>query len=673
VDAEITDAVAAEAVLRASGDSGITAAQLVITNALDTRLYAAEAKSSYSDPTTQTLLDAEKARITQEIADRTSGDSGITAAQLVITNAISDDVDANEVITDDLRTDYNSEKLDTASARSTLQTNIDTENARIDTIVANQNLASLKSLEDDYTQKFNTLIDSGSALDTISELKIAWEGQDTNLQNTLNSAIGLKANKASPTFSGTVAGISKSMVGLGSVDNIADTAKPISTLTQSALDLKAPLANPIFSGTVAGVSKSMVGLGSVNNVASYSTSQADTLLGTKRNNADSYTKTEVDAKDTTITGNLNAEVQDRQSADNLKANKSTTYTKTEVDAKDTSQDAAISLNSAKLTFPNDSNTLLHTTHANLHDAHIAALALKQATLNTASLYLDTSNNRVGINKSTPARSLDILNADGTPQLRLSYNNGNYMELGVENNEGDGIIKCAGANLIIDRDLKCNQDIAVANGVMTIGTATQERSLHILNADGNPQLRLSYNGGNYMELGVESNSGDGIIKCAGAKLMSDRAFQCNSDLTVLGNAELSGDINIVGDLKINGVVQSVKFYIREADESNNTNTAVQLSDNIQKFIIATSTETTQQHWFILPRNPPHGCQVELFIGKASSANKIYVKTYDEDGDDQDFFYPGGGDNPQVFGFHGGQDEHARSFIWDGVDNYWITKL
>jgi hypothetical protein len=39
-------------------------------------------------------------------------------------------------------------------------------------------------------------------------------------------------------------------VGLGSVNNTADSAKPVSTAQQTALDLKAPLASPTFSGTV---------------------------------------------------------------------------------------------------------------------------------------------------------------------------------------------------------------------------------------------------------------------------------------------------------------------------------------------------------------------------------------------------------------------------------------
>lgn len=60
----------------------------------------------------------------------------------------------------------------------------------------------------------------------------------------------------------------KSDVGLGSVDNTADTAKPVSTAQQTALNLKANLAGPTFTGTVGGITAGMVGLGSVENKSS---------------------------------------------------------------------------------------------------------------------------------------------------------------------------------------------------------------------------------------------------------------------------------------------------------------------------------------------------------------------------------------------------------------------
>jgi hypothetical protein len=57
---------------------------------------------------------------------------------------------------------------------------------------------------------------------------------------------GVVAPLANPTFTGTVGGITKSMVGLGNVDNTSDANKPISSATQTALDLKQnTLTNPV--------------------------------------------------------------------------------------------------------------------------------------------------------------------------------------------------------------------------------------------------------------------------------------------------------------------------------------------------------------------------------------------------------------------------------------------
>ena len=81
------------------------------------------------------------------------------------------------------------------------------------------------------------------------------------------TALNLKANLASPAFTGTVSGIDKTMVGLANVDNTSDAAKPVSTAQQTALNLKAPIASPTFTGTVGGVTKAMVGLGSADNTA----------------------------------------------------------------------------------------------------------------------------------------------------------------------------------------------------------------------------------------------------------------------------------------------------------------------------------------------------------------------------------------------------------------------
>ncbi len=76
------------------------------------------------------------------------------------------------------------------------------------------------------------------ALDTLVEIA-AQLATDESAASALTTAVSLKAPIASPTFTGTVGGITKTMVGLSNVDNTTDLLKPISTATQTALNLKA--------------------------------------------------------------------------------------------------------------------------------------------------------------------------------------------------------------------------------------------------------------------------------------------------------------------------------------------------------------------------------------------------------------------------------------------------
>jgi len=67
---------------------------------------------------------------------------------------------------------------------------------------------------------------------------VAGPAIDAAVDDALASSLSSYAPKASPAFTGTVTGITKSMVGLANVDNTADLDKPISTATQTALNGK---------------------------------------------------------------------------------------------------------------------------------------------------------------------------------------------------------------------------------------------------------------------------------------------------------------------------------------------------------------------------------------------------------------------------------------------------
>ncbi|MBU0941125.1 MAG: hypothetical protein KKD36_06820 [Bacteroidetes bacterium] len=89
---------------------------------------------------------------------------------------------------------------------------------------------------------------------TVDKTKLAAiTGSNTGDQDlssfATNSNLDLKANVASPTFTGTVSGITATMVGLSNVDNTSDANKPVSTAAQTALDTKANLDSPTLTGT----------------------------------------------------------------------------------------------------------------------------------------------------------------------------------------------------------------------------------------------------------------------------------------------------------------------------------------------------------------------------------------------------------------------------------------
>lgn len=132
---------------------------------------------------------------------------------------------------------------------------------------------------------------------TYAQLKtaLALVKADVGLGNVDNTSDATK-NAATATLTNKTItsplGIVKADVGLGSVDNTADTAKPVSTAQQTALNLKANIASPTFTGTVTiptgasitaptGLVKGDVGLGNVDN-----TSDANKPVSTAQATAD---------------------------------------------------------------------------------------------------------------------------------------------------------------------------------------------------------------------------------------------------------------------------------------------------------------------------------------------------------------------------------------------------
>ncbi len=94
---------------------------------------------------------------------------------------------------------------------------------------------------------------SPAALDTLNELAAAL-GNDPNFATTITNALATKEPKNANIQSHISSSlnphaVTKSQVGLGSVDNTSDVNKPVSSAQQTALNLKANLASPALTGT----------------------------------------------------------------------------------------------------------------------------------------------------------------------------------------------------------------------------------------------------------------------------------------------------------------------------------------------------------------------------------------------------------------------------------------
>ena len=126
------------------------------------------------------------------------------------------------------------------------------------------------------------------------------------------TAINLKANIESPTFTGTVKGITKAMVGLANADNTSDLDKPISTATQAALDLKANAADVTTSLALKA-----------------NTADVNTALALKANEADVTTSLALKANAADVTTALDLKV-DKVTGKALSTNDYTTAEKTKL-------------------------------------------------------------------------------------------------------------------------------------------------------------------------------------------------------------------------------------------------------------------------------------------------------------------------------------------------------
>ena len=212
---DATSRVAAESTLRVLGD-------------------AASVLNAAADATSKANA-AQAAAETNAAADATSKANAAQAAAEAIAKDYTDEIATDLVnnIGDSLGDYIPLNKFGTPSGVATLDLNGILNLTQVPASIATKEYADTSS-----ASAVSAVIGSApAALNTLNELAQALSN-DSNYATTVNNALSLKAPIANPTFTGTVSGITKSMVGLANVDNTTDLNKPVSSLTQTALDTK---------------------------------------------------------------------------------------------------------------------------------------------------------------------------------------------------------------------------------------------------------------------------------------------------------------------------------------------------------------------------------------------------------------------------------------------------
>jgi len=198
----------------------------------------------------QTLLNNSQADISLNnlVLDLSNNHNSTKAFQIDLSNNYNSYKTLNNTLTNDLSlsiVDLHYKNISIDSSLNSLYTSI---NTNINDILDISNSRATINYVD---ESISALLDSApSTLNTLNELAEAL-GNDNNFSTTLSNSIGLRALDSAvvhltgnenisgnKTFSGTISGITKSMVGLGNVNNTSDMDLPVSTATQTALNAK---------------------------------------------------------------------------------------------------------------------------------------------------------------------------------------------------------------------------------------------------------------------------------------------------------------------------------------------------------------------------------------------------------------------------------------------------
>ena len=204
---------------------------------------AASALSTHASDTTLVhgIADTSLLATTSDVEDAASGAASALGDHAALTENVHGIVNTADLVTQSQLTDA----IDGAEVDQSTLAGVGLDWNSVDTRFDIDSTVATKTYADGAVSTHNS--------DTTDVHGIA----DTSLLATKSyadtaeaDAITAAGTAADSKVAAAVAALTKSSVGLANVDNTSDANKPVSTATQTALDLKANKATPTFTGTV---------------------------------------------------------------------------------------------------------------------------------------------------------------------------------------------------------------------------------------------------------------------------------------------------------------------------------------------------------------------------------------------------------------------------------------
>ena len=357
----------------------------------------------------------------------------------------------------------------------------------------------------------------------------------TNIYENGASLSSKYATLVSPSFTGNVSGITKSMVGLDQVDNTSDLNKPLSLAVTTAVNLKANIASPEFTG-VPLAPTAIIGT-NTNQIATteYVQTEISNITGNVTSNLNTLTKIanaiNNDASfSNTITTNIN-----------LKSNiSSPTFTGT-VTLPDTNVMGNLSF--SKSLNLNSDLTVGGNIYANYAPHSIPSSAIQIVSNEYAAFEINTMRNdyvtfdEEGFETSVSAGSGGVIETLYSTTTDLSLNGNIYI-----NGSGVSIMN---TDLSLNGNLYFNGDFKLNNKFVTVGDVSFNSKL-LVGDDVTINKSLFTLG----DASINSNLSVGNNVTFGSSVLTLGDASFNSKLSVGSDASFNAKLSVLGDVSFN---------------------------------------------------------------------------------------------------------------------------